>query len=471
MARAARSSTNVRTWFPQLWAIAILFHLAGNPWGLLAPGQAVFWVELPMAVIALVVFVRPRLGRWIGLVAALQLIDLWLDAPQIGNHALVLGLVNLTILGALAIEAVRRNRRRDESGGPAESDGWLVVFAPAGRAVLLTFYIFAAFTKLNSDFVDLTTSCAVEFANELAWWVGGTFDSTPVLPTLIIWGTLIGELAVPVLLWRKPSIGVPFAMGLHLLFAIEPVGHVYDFSSMLIPLFLLFTGADFDKFFAERWTKVRRRVATLGAIVGVAGVGLLALGSPAIILLAYPAWLLYGISMLRLVIGHVRSTTSVRDGAPVVAGLHPVLAIVVVLALVNGVSPYLELKTNFGFNMYSNLRTEDGDSNHFLIRATLPLRDQQRNVVEIIDSSDEELIEYREDGLGLTYDALRTYLANNPDVSIHYRYQGVEVDLDRAADRPELVEPPSLLARKIGAYRAIDLDESKGCLRTWGAAH
>ena len=48
---------------------------------------------------------------------------------------------------------------------------------------------------------------------------------------------------------------------------------------------------------------------------------------------------------------------------------HVVFLLVPLLVVANGLTPYLELKTGFGWNMYANLRTVDGESNHSSFRA------------------------------------------------------------------------------------------------------
>jgi hypothetical protein len=444
-------TTRTRTWFPQLWALAVLFHLFGNNSGLRDPGRLVFYVELAMALGATVVWFWPHRARLMGAVAALQLWDLWLDAPVIGNHTVLLGLVNLSLVIALAVER-------------ASGKHWLDLFAPAGRVVLLASYAFIAFSKLNSGFFDPAESCAVVFGDEVVRWVGVSIGWGP-LQNAVIWATVVAELAVPLLLWRRPRLGVPFALALHFLFALDPVGHVYDFSSALFPLFLLFTPADFDPWFEERWRPVRPRLAGLGLAMIVAFLVLAAFDMRAS-LAGYPLWLFYAIVLLGSAIAYGARWVE----KPVALRPHPAFGFVLALVLLNGVSPYFELKTTFGFNMYSNLRTEAGQSNHFVITRTLPLRDGQEHVVEIVDSSDEALRGYREQRLGLTYQSLRAYLADHPEVSLRYRLGGQEYLVERAADVPELVAAPGVLVQKLGAYRAIDLEGENGCLRWWRPA-
>jgi hypothetical protein len=148
---------------------------------------------------------------------------------------------------------------------------------------------------------------------------------------------------------------------------------------------------------------------------------------------------------------------------------HALFALVPLLVVLNGLTPYLELKTGYGWNMYANLRTVDGDSNHLIVRRTLPLTDEQADPVEILSSSDPEL-QRSTDGFALPWRQLRTYLARHPDVAITYRRAGATVSLRRADERPELVEAQPAWREKVQLFRAIDLREPTRCVPTFGPA-
>ena len=70
---------------------------------------------------------------------------------------------------------------------------------------------------------------------------------------------------------------------------------------------------------------------------------------------------------------------------------QPILAVVPLLVFLNGAAPHLGLQTTATWAMFSNLRTEGGRSNHFLIPATAQIFGYQRDVVQIVRSSDEYL--------------------------------------------------------------------------------
>jgi hypothetical protein len=150
--------------------------------------------------------------------------------------------------------------------------------------------------------------------------------------------------------------------------------------------------------------------------------------------------------------------------------VHLGLLAVPVLVVLNGLTPYTELKTAYGWNMYANLRTVDGDSNHFVVRATLPLSDAQSDVVTIVSTSDPQLQRYAASGYGLVHRQLRAYLAEHPDVAITYERGGRRVVLARASDDPALVTPLPAWQEKLLLYRAVDLESPERCVPTFGPA-
>ena len=149
---------------------------------------------------------------------------------------------------------------------------------------------------------------------------------------------------------------------------------------------------------------------------------------------------------------------------------HALFAVVPLLVVLNGLTPYLEVKTGYGWNMYANLRTVDGESNHLLVRRTFPLTDEQRDVVEILSTSSPVLRRYSTSGYGLTWRQLRAYVAQHPDIRLTYRRGNEVVALARASDDPELVEPVPAWREKVQLFRAVDLRSPERCVPTFGPA-
>jgi hypothetical protein len=133
------------------------------------------------------------------------------------------------------------------------------------------------------------------------------------------------------------------------------------------------------------------------------------------------------------------------------------------LVLLNGLSPFLELRTAYAFNMYSNLETADGTSNHYLVPRTLPVTDYQSDLVTVLQSSDPNLELYATSKFDIPFLQLRDYLSQHPDVSLQYRRGGVVHDVARASDDPALVEPVPSWQSKLFAFRSLDQTTPNRC--------
>ncbi len=101
---------------------------------------------------------------------------------------------------------------------------------------------------------------------------------------------------------------------------------------------------------------------------------------------------------------------------------------IVGLVVLNGLSPYLELKSGFGFNMYSNLVTVGGETNHFLVPGTAELRSSQSETAVILASVD-----------------------------------GEQFDLERAGDHPEWIEPLPWYLERFLPFRAVSTVDPPRC--------
>jgi hypothetical protein len=123
------------------------------------------------------------------------------------------------------------------------------------------------------------------------------------------------------------------------------------------------------------------------------------------------------------------------------------LAVVPALLILNGLLPYVELRTAYAYTMYSNLRMVDGKSNHVLVRSSLPLWGRQADLVNVVASSDPGLSSYAAHNYLLPWDSFRAYLAKHRDEAVIYEREGKRYLVDRASDDPELVTAPPCLPR------------------------
>jgi hypothetical protein len=458
--------------FAVLWALAAVWHLLGNPLG--APA----WAQAVLALGVGLVLLDPGAPLPLAALSVGGLLVMWEEAPALGNHWLLTGFVDLAIVLAVVTGAAR--------GRPHDRIGLAQRLFPSARLCLLGFYGFAAFAKLNSSFFDRSVSCAVLYLRESTASLGwhGLAGSNPVIEWAVIIGTVATELSIPILLVRRRTRAVGVLVGLvfHTVLALDHTHEFFDFSAVLFALFVLFLPASVGTWVAERVGSVRARLALRDErLPERVHLGLVAVPVVVALLVAVDVvtpkrgvdvgwwpWQLYALVVIVTTVVFLRQHRA--PGERYLRPHHALFAVVPLLVVFNGLTPYLEVKTGYGWNMYANLRTVDGESNHLIVRRTLPLTHEQHEPVEILATSSTELRRYAAEQYGLTWRQLRTYLAKHPRVSITYRRGSETVSLHHASDRPELVEPLPGWREKVQLFRAIDLEEPTRCVPAFGPA-
>jgi hypothetical protein len=456
--------------FGALWAIAALLHLLavgpdGPAWSqaalALAAGLALSW---PGAVVPL------------ALLAGAGAATAWYEAPGLSDHWLLVGLVDLAILVSVLVGAVRR--RLTDRIDLADR------LFPTARLCLLGAYGFAAFAKLNDGYLDRRVSCAVVRFRDATSSVGLEalqLDGTAWLERTVILGVLAASIAVPVLLVvrRFRWAGLALALALHVLVGLDRSEPHFAASAALVALLSLFLpGA--GPWAVERVGSVRARLALRGPRLPL-WLRLVLAGGPTVLGLLVAAdrlspetgedvgWWAWQACAVVVVVAAVRLLRQPRAAERVrLLPYHALYALVPLLVLLNGLGPYLELKTGAAWASAANLRTVGGETNHLLVGGTASLSGDEADVVRIVDTDDPVLAGYRSRAVGLTWRELRSYLHDHPDVSVAYVRDGRRVALTRAADRPELVEAVPAWQEKLLPFRPVDLIEPERCLAELG---
>jgi hypothetical protein len=440
-------------WFARTLGLAVVAHLVGNPAGWRSDqfggSPVLVAVSAALGVAAIVLLVRPT-RLTLATAATLALVSLWLELPVTGNHWLLVGFIAAATLLSLATR---------------DPWAWLSV---TGRWTLLGFYSFAAFAKLNSGFLDPEVSCGVFYANQsLASFGLPTFNGDGLLGTAAIAGPVMTELSVPVLLafTRTRHVGVLIALVFHTVISLDFAQHFYDFTAALVVLLCLFLPEHTLERLESRIQESPRLHVVAATIASVLVAASLLPPSPTTIatvkLIGFGAWLPVSAWLIWRVArdGFGRSPLPMRlpGGASMV---------LVALVVANGLTPYLELKTALGFNMYANLVTVAGETNHLVVPKTLHLRDVQDNLLRVVESDADGLDIYAREGYLVPERNLQDYLARNPDVSVVVTDAGGE----RTLDGDDGVELP-LLVRKLLTFRSVDEEDPPRCQSRWFPAY
>ena len=382
--------------FCTVWAIATLFHIANirafadsfTFFSLTA--AAIFLIAKPSSLIRLLVFML------------LQLYHVYSSMPSVSNHWLLTALVNLTILHALVYLIIKRKTFY------IDKVEFLETFAPLVKIELIILYFYAVFHKLNSGFFDTSGSCAVEFILQQNGYYN-FMSSAKSLLTLNIYFTLLVETLIPVLICiRKTRYwGILLGLLFHCAIAYNPINGFYDFSSFVFAIYFLFTGTSFsDKIssifrnFKSRKSHFKDKLLQFN-LVNLAIFAVILAGSVAAIYIAnkefsdffrHIIWTAYsGIFIIAFIMTMAARKNDKQAESPSFSVAHYSLLLVPFLVFLNGLCPSLGLKTESSYAMFSNLRTEGGTTNHYIMPASLQLFDYQKDVVEIVSSTSPDL--------------------------------------------------------------------------------
>ena len=441
------TTTAGERWLSRLFGLAALAHLLGNPPDdFYPPVQGLAWAQAALALAAAWLVIRPGLVA-LGTVAAAVLVTAWLEAPGLPNHMWLLALASLALL-AHGVTPAHRERA-----------------APTLRATLVTFYGFAAFAKLNTGFLDPGSSCSAVLANHALTAAGlPTVGADSILRPLLIATVISVELAIPLaLLFRRSRrAGVLLGLLFHSVLALDYGQHLYDFTVALFFFLSFFLPPDVRARFEDRSKDSRvlhvgavlAAGQALGAALGVEAPGLFH-RLPFLLFVPLAAWLCFHV---------LREPRQPPDPVPWRPG--PRGGVVVLLALVSGLAPYLQLRTGTAFTMYSNLRVAPARSNHLIVGRALPLGPGPGPLVEIVASADEGLAYYVDSGWQIPARNLRHYLARVPGSRATVRVGG-----GLEGWGPDEARPMPLLQEKLGLFRSVDTHEPARCQAHWLPAH
>jgi hypothetical protein len=404
------------------------------------------------------------------LYAATQLIEYFCNPSVMGNHLLLQTFGNAAILAAFGVHFWRHRRL------PREHAAVIATVTPAIGWLLLWTYTLATVHKLNYDFLapDLSCACYLSFSERnqpLPLWL---VSQSPWTNYFSIYATLVIEGLIPILLAipRYRGAGILSSLYFHSFLSSGPRNGFYAFGVIIFPMLALFSSEESmgrlrGWFLAVRDAFTPRRPLTFVPLfLGFATLVYIAVRARHFgVSRTFPFWITYDLILcafgLQEWLRGVRaignpSTTLLRLGSPVLR-LH------VALFILNGLCPYLGLKTETSFAMYSNLRTEGNFTNHLFIPVGLQVFDYQKDLVEITASSDPDLQKLAEERLLIPYFELCRRLTPIPDASVSFRRGERAYEIARVADHRDLVPEVSLLLQRVMPFREVDMMEHQRC--------
>jgi hypothetical protein len=464
---ARGSSLPAFTVFSWLWAAGMVSHLSSY-------GEPVRPTTVAVFLLAVLVLFRPSsTASFVALLLA-HLAYVFEKMPHIPNHSLLAACIDLTILSAVAVQAGRLFGR---ASGAIDRGDVYRSFAPVVRIELLVLYFFVVFHKFNDGFFDKDSSCGAFMYLRLA-------REYPLLPTAdwmqwsAIFLTILIEAAIPILLvvrgWRLAGLLLAFAF--HFSLAMDPGDVVFNFSAILVAIFFLFLPDDFPEALGRTLSPLRSRLhamslhrvrylalKTAGYIFVAALLALLIFRDAINTGLTFEAsrvvWVAYAafiVALFATTLG--RSRVHFQSASELLRAPVPALLIFPVLMAANGLLPYFGTKTETAFAMYSNLRTEGGYSNHWVMPASLQVWGYQRDLVTIRRISVPRIQRLANRGYQWPYFEFKWLVRDYPDASLTYEHNGVVKRLKRIKDDPELAAPDSYLQRKFMKFRPVPRD-------------
>ncbi len=189
---------------------------------------------------------RPTSVKRFVMMISTEVFAVAVDLPDVGSHTLLVLVSGVCVLTYVAWTTLRTRRLPDPG----------ILFeqvAPFFALQLLLVYAAAAIAKMNTDFFDPGISCAASMSTRVAWLHPSILPQSWVV-VASIWGTVLIEVALPVLLSVRRSRLFGLALGVAFHAVLGLAGNV-PFSALALALYVVFLPPD---------TPTRLRALTAG---------------------------------------------------------------------------------------------------------------------------------------------------------------------------------------------------------------
>jgi len=262
-----------------------------------------------------------------------------------------------------------------------------------GKAILICMYFFGIYHKLNIDFFNPEVSCAVELYKPIAAVVGQQDNLWGQLISIYLTFIIEGLAILGLLFQRYRKVGLAVGVPFHILIGFTGYAFFMDFSTIVLAMYALTINDESLKRLQKLYSDRIQSVSFM--IVMLLFSSLLALLMLSQVYICdgicssksfMPLFALYSIPIYLVLL----FSTSNGERAFSKSGI---LYLIPFAFFLNGLSPYVGLKTEGTIAMFSNLHVEGGTTNHFLhgvIPGTARYTDE---IIEIISSNNNIFLE------------------------------------------------------------------------------
>lgn len=368
--------------------------------------------------IALVLLLRPQSARILFFLMLASLISTIAQAPAQSNHTMLRTMVIVGYWLSFSYTFIR--------GKPATEI--FQNFVLAGRGGLLVMYAFGIFHKINTDFLNPETSCAVRLWQDMPFPLSAM--QGPLIDAVTIYGTYAVEGTIMLLLIYRPTryLGMVAGIFFHLLLGLSDYAAYIAFTTLSISLHALFLSSVQTQRILQSTEMEAIRTRIRQPVYLATFVALLIGGA---LTMYQGAWSLSNLYLLPfvlplcyLIIRYGHEATDAKSLPRARAG-YVIGALVTMLYFANGIAPYFGLKTAQSINMFSNLRLESGVSNHLVFSSPPATFDYLENVAVITDTGGSRFLRYYQNfEFGIVYYDLLAHLSENTDLQIGFELNG-----------------------------------------------
>lgn len=459
--------------FAFLWALQVLVqHTVFDNW--LQDGRPFAWLQVFMACSLMLMPSSLLLLLSLSVFTVLHYAVL---SPFFVNHHVNEILISLLLVGVILNALMNFGKAKHINSLQLRKRIFEQISSPI-RLSFVLIYWFAFVSKLNTDFVNPAVSCAVIMYDK-------TVLSLPFLPTghwvymAVIWGTIIFEFLLPVLLAFRKTRQQAIFMALAFHFFLSFSGH-RSFSSHAYAVLFVFFADDFVPFLQHRLNMLHKnikrftedpsqlyqllRVLVVPAIVALIVAVVFSDDHPWLRSWLRRVWYVFSLIYLGVVALYLlkrpASERSFTTKQLLLPKMRPLCWLFPIIVVFNAMNPYVGLKTHTSITMYSNLRTEGDIQNHIIISGSLKLFDYQEDWLEILQASVPRLQIYSDENVyvnriqffqriiffGLSGNAIVRYKGNIYRVG----FKNGEVE------SPPEIPLPGFFERKLMFFRTID---------------